>query len=155
MKSSSKRRARVDSSHQDWKASVRQGAGRVTRSREEILELLRQHQRPWTPQDLLGALPPRRCDLATVYRTLTRFEELGLVQRVDLGDGRARFEIAENQPGGHHHHHLVCRDCSQILEIDDCIPADLESRVARQHGFRNVTHRLEFFGICPRCQRGT
>ena len=155
MKPSSKTRVQADPQHHDWKTSVRQGAGRVTRSRQEILEILRQRQRPWTPQDILGALPPKRCDLATVYRTLTRFEELGLVQRVDLGDGRARFEIAEDQPGGHHHHHLVCRVCSQILEIDDCIPSDLESRVARQHGFRDVTHRLEFFGICPRCQRGT
>jgi Fur family ferric uptake transcriptional regulator len=154
MKSCSKRQAQADLQHHDWKASVRQGAGRVTRSREEILEILRQRQRPWTPQEILGVLAPKRCDLATVYRTLTRFEELGLVQRVDLGDGRARFEIAEDQPGGHHHHHLVCRDCSQILEIDDCIPADLEARVARQHGFRDVTHRLEFFGICPKCQRG-
>lgn len=119
----------------------------------EILELLRERQRPWTPQEVIQALAPKRCDLATVYRTLARFEELGLVQRVDLGDGRARFELAESQPGGHHHHHLVCRGCSQIVEIDDCIPPELEQRVADHSGFQNVTHRLEFFGICPKCQR--
>ncbi len=154
MKSPTKHKVPCPAHGDDWQKSLRQRSGRVTRSRQSILELLRRELRPYTPQDIAAALAPKRCDLATIYRTLTRFEQLGLVQRVDLGDGRARFEISENQPGGHHHHHLVCRQCSKIVEIDDCLPAELESRVARQHGFLEVTHRLEFFGLCPQCQRG-
>ena len=136
----------------DWKQSLRRRSGRVTRSRQVILEILRHKPCPLTPQEIAQALAPKHCDLATIYRTLARFEELGMVQRVDLGDGRARFEIAEDQPGGRHHHHLVCRGCSRIVEIDDCIPAELEAQMARQHGFQQITHKLEFFGLCPKCQ---
>jgi Fur family ferric uptake transcriptional regulator len=151
MKSKPGRRPPQTVTH-DWQQSLRQRSGRVTRSRKSILDVLRHNLRPFTPQDIAAALAPGRCDLATIYRTLARFESLGLVQRVDLGDGRARFELAENQPGGRHHHHLVCRGCSSIVEIDDCIPATLEENVARKHGFLQVTHRLEFFGLCPKCQ---
>lgn len=81
------------------------------------------------------------------------FEHLGLVRRIDLGDGLARFEIADNDPDGHHHHHLVCRRCERIVQLDDCILADMESRLSRHYGFQEITHRLEFFGVCPDCQR--
>jgi Fe2+ or Zn2+ uptake regulation protein len=153
MKHPVKAKAKEQSDPDDWKRSLRRQSGRVTRSRQSILELLRQKVRPFTPQEIASALGPQLCDLATIYRTLDRFEKLALIQRVDLGDGRARFEIADDQPGGHHHHHLVCRRCSLIVEIEDCIPAGLESRVASHHGFQEVSHKLEFFGLCPKCQR--
>lgn len=94
------------------------------------------------------------CDLATVYRTLSALESLALASRCDFGDGAARFELA-GADRRCHHHHLVCRNCEQVVELAECVLRDLESALARQHGFAAVTHRLEFFGLCPRCQGQT
>ena len=78
-------------------------------------------------------------------------EGMGIVKRFHFERGGARFELLEEGDDGHHHH-LVCRTCSQVVEIEDCFPAELEDRIARRNGFKSVTHRLEFFGLCPRCQ---
>ena len=96
-------------------------------------------------------LPAGDCDLATVYRSLHLLENMGMVKRFDFGDGGARFELlAEGDDG--HHHHLVCLHCTGVVEIDECFPQELEERIASASGFKAVTHRLEFFGVCPRCQ---
>jgi Fur family ferric uptake transcriptional regulator len=48
---------------------------------------------------------------------------------------------------------LVCTRCAEVIEIDECFPREIESRIAAANGFKAVTHKLEFFGICPDCQR--
>ncbi len=131
---------------------LRDGAGRVTRSRRMVLDALARLRRPSTPKQIAGQLSGGRCDLATVYRTLALFEDMGIVRRVEFGDRQARFELADSDPDGHHHHHLVCRQCERIVKLDDCILAKLEARIAREFGFADVSHRLEFFGVCPDCR---
>ena len=51
-----------------------------------------------------------------------------------------------------HHHHLMCTRCSDIVELDECFSEDLQQKIAAASGYAKVTHRLEFFGVCPRCQ---
>jgi Fur family ferric uptake transcriptional regulator len=75
-----------------------------------------------------------------------------MVKRFDFGDGAARFElVGENDDG--HHHHLVCTSCSEVVEIEECFPEKIERKIAAKNRFKSVTHKLEFFGICPECQR--
>ncbi len=136
----------------EWMARVRGRAGRVTQSRRRVLDALAKLRRPSTPREIADAVASGGCDLATVYRSMALFEQLGLVHRIDLGDGLARFEIADDDPHGHHHHHLVCRQCHRIVELADCILAEMESRLATHYGFHAISHRLEFFGTCPDCQ---
>ena len=131
---------------------LRSQAGRVTQSRQVVLDALVQLQRPSTPKQIAQAVGKRACDLATVYRSMTLFERMGLVHRIDLGDGLARFEVADDDPQGHHHHHLVCQQCDRIVKLDDCVLAEVESALARHYGYADVKHRLEFFGVCPDCQ---
>jgi len=119
----------------DWMERLRSQAGRVTRSRRVVLETLEQLRRPSTPKEIEDAAS----------------EGGGLVRRVDFGDGLARFEIADADPNGHHHHHLVCRACGRIVRLDDCILAEMDARLADRYGFKQISHRLEFFGICPKC----
>jgi Fur family ferric uptake transcriptional regulator len=78
-------------------------------------------------------------------------ESMGLVKRFDFGDGAARFELLSDEAHAHHHH-LVCTRCTAVVEIEECFTSEIEQRIAAQNGFKAVTHRLEFFGICPRCQ---
>jgi Fur family ferric uptake transcriptional regulator len=91
------------------------------------------------------------CDLATIYRSLHLLESIGVVKRFDLGDGVARYELVGSNDDGHHHH-LICRQCAEVVEIDDCFPRELEDQIARHNDYTGVTHRLEFFGVCPRCR---
>ena len=130
---------------------LRRQARKITGPRQAILELLRQHPHPFTNKEILAALPRGRCDLATIYRAMHLLEEMGMVKRFDFGDGTARFELV-GEGDNAHHHHLVCTRCAKVIEIGECFPPNLESRIAAANGFKSVTHRLEFFGLCPECQ---
>lgn len=124
---------------------------KITGPRAAILEILRKHPHPLTNKQILAALPESGCDLATIYRSMHLLEKMGMVQRFDFGDGAARFELIGAGNDGHHHH-LVCTKCSEVVEIQECFPREIEKRIAAANGFKAVTHKLEFFGICPDCQ---
>lgn len=130
---------------------LRRQARKVTAPRQAILDLLRAQHGPLSIREIHQALPAGDCDLATIYRSMHLLETMGMVKRFDLGDGSARFELLSAGDDGHHHH-LVCTRCAEIIEIQDCFPQELETRLAASSGFKRVTHRLEFFGLCPRCQ---
>ncbi len=136
---------------EDLRARLRREARRLTGPRAAILRVLQNHPRPMSNKDIHRALPRGECDLATVYRSLHLLEDMGLVARYDFGDGIARFEVIRE---GHpvHHHHLVCTSCSEVIEIPDCMAAEWQETIARRSGFTDVTHKLEFFGVCPKCQ---
>ncbi len=102
-------------------------------------------------KEIFAGLPRGYCDLATVYRSMHLLERLGMVKEFDLGDGIARFELLREGDDGHHHH-LVCTRCAGVVELDECSMTELEERIAARNGFTRVSHRLEFFGICPECQ---
>lgn len=135
----------------DLTGRLRQKALRITGPRQAILEILRQHPHPLTNKEILAALPKGECDLATVYRSMHLLQKMGMVKRFDFGDGAARFELV-GAAKDEHHHHLVCTECSVIIEIDECFPREWENQIAARNGFKAVSHKLEFFGICPRCQ---
>ncbi len=81
--------------------------------------------------------------LVTVYRTLDLLGELGIVRRLDLGDG-ARYEMAED-----HHHHMICESCGDISEFEKC-PLDPRLLPAGD-GFKVRSHSLEVYGRCAAC----
>ena len=85
----------------------------------------------------------RHISIATVYRTMRLFEEIGVIERRDFRDGRTRYEEATDQ----HHDHLIDMKTGKIIEFVD---ADIEARqqaVARKLGYRLVDHRLELYGV--------
>ncbi len=81
--------------------------------------------------------------IATVYRTMRLFEEAGVVERHDFQDGRARYEEATED----HHDHLIDLRSGEVIEfINEEIEA-LQRRIAEEHGYKLVDHRLELYGI--------
>ena len=91
-----------------------------------------------------------RVGLASVYRALERLHELGLVTRIDVGDGTARYERAHRD--GAHHHHVVCRDCGSVEAFDD---APLERAIEQLAAGLPVAvdgHDVVLHGRCPRCR---
>jgi Fur family transcriptional regulator, ferric uptake regulator len=130
---------------------LRRKSHKVTGPRQAVLNLLRGQAHPMSAKEIFAALPRKECDLVTVYRSMRLLEKMGMVKRFDFGDGTARFELLEEGDDGHHHH-LVCIRCAEIVELNECSMTELEERIAARNGFKAVTHKLEFFGLCPECQ---
>ena len=85
--------------------------------------------------------------LATVYRTLQAMAEAGELDTLRTGDGETLFRKC----GPRHNHHLVCRQCGRTVEVDGPSVERWASRAAEDHGFTDVTHVVELFGLCPTC----
>ncbi|MDG2034105.1 MAG: Fur family transcriptional regulator [Rhodospirillales bacterium] len=81
--------------------------------------------------------------IATVYRTVRLFEEAGLLDRHDFGDGRARYEESSDD----HHDHLIDVHSGQVIEFHDEEVEELQRKIAEKHGFKLVDHRMELFGV--------
>ena len=131
---------------------LRRDSRKITGPRSAILEILRHHPHPLTSKEIHAALPKGECDLTTIYRAMQLLEKLGMVKRFNFGDGAARFKLLA-EGDNRHHHHLICTQCAGVVEIAECFPEEIEREIARQNGFRAVTHHLEFFGVCPDCQK--
>jgi Fur family ferric uptake transcriptional regulator len=81
--------------------------------------------------------------IATVYRTVRLFEEAGILERHDFGDGRSRYEAAPET----HHDHLIDVETGRVIEFVDEEVEQLQKRIAEKLGFRLVDHRLELYGV--------
>ena len=81
--------------------------------------------------------------IATVYRTVKLFEEAGLLERLEFGDGRARYEDAERD----HHDHLIDMQTGEVIEFVDPEIEELQERIAARLGYRLKGHRLELYGV--------
>jgi Fur family ferric uptake transcriptional regulator len=130
---------------------LRQKSRKATGPRQAILKVLREQAHPLSHREIFAALPKGDCDLATVYRSTRLLENMGMVKRFDFGDGVARYELLREGDDGHHHH-LVCVRCAGVIEIEKCSMRKLEESIGARNGFKAVTHKLEFFGVCPECQ---
>ncbi|MGR3453608.1 Fur family transcriptional regulator [Pseudooceanicola sp.] len=84
-----------------------------------------------------------RISLATVYRTVKLFEEAGILEKVDFGDGRARYEDAERD----HHDHLIDLETGKVIEFVDPEIEQLQEKIARKLGYDLKGHKLELYGI--------
>lgn len=89
-----------------------------------------------------SAIDPR-ISLATVYRTVKLFEEAGILERLEFGDGRARYEDAERD----HHDHLIDVSTGQVIEFIDLEIEALQEKIAARLGYRLIGHRLELLGV--------
>ncbi len=81
--------------------------------------------------------------IATVYRTVRLFEEAGILERHDFGDGRSRYEAAPEA----HHDHLIDVETGNVIEFVDPELEALQKQIAEKLGFRLVDHRMELYGV--------
>jgi Fur family ferric uptake transcriptional regulator len=112
-------------------------------------QLGRHHRHSWTVEEMQAELESGgvAADFSSVFRSLTWSESQGMVQRIDLGDGKARFELK-----GDHHEHLRCERCGTVTEVPGCLVEDSIKSLQRLTGFTVDTHRLVFLGLCRNCQ---
>ncbi|MBV6399307.1 MAG: Ferric uptake regulation protein [Ignavibacteria bacterium] len=120
---------------------------RITYPRIEILRVLKSTRNPVTVLEIHSKIRNKKIDLATVYRTINAFLEKQLVTDIDFKDEFKRYELTIDRD---HHHHIVCKICGKIENIENCF-TDKMVKEAEEKGYQEITHSLEFFGICEPC----
>jgi len=122
---------------------------RPTRQRAAVLAVLDQADDFLSAQDLHARLrgSGQSVGLSTVYRTLQALAAAGDVDVILTGEGESRYRSCSTG----HHHHLVCRSCGRTVEVRNSTVEGWASAVAAEHGYRDVSHILEVFGLCPEC----
>ncbi len=86
--------------------------------------------------------------IATVYRSINFFEEMKIVEALDVGDGTRRFELNLE----HHHDHLICTSCHKIIEFSDDLIELKQIKIAEKNGFILKDHVMSIYGLCEDCQ---
>jgi|LSQX01.2.fsa_nt_gb Fur family ferric uptake transcriptional regulator len=91
--------------------------------------------------------------IATIYRTLLLFEDIGLVYKHNFDDGFSRYEILSPYSNEvHQHHHLLCKQCGKIIEVKEDLMNSLEEIIEKQYNFEILNHVVKFTGICAQCR---
>ena len=118
---------------------------RITEQRRIIARVLSEsddHPDVEMLHDRASRIDPR-ISIATVYRTVRLFEEAGILDRHDFGDGRARYEAAPEA----HHDHLIDVESGKVVEFVDPELEALQKQIAEKLGYRLVDHRMELYGV--------
>ena len=133
-------------------ARLRESSGRSGSARRVVVELLGRQGCCLSAQEIHERLRTTgpRVGIASVYRALEGLDGLGLVQKVDLGDGVSRFE--PTHAGGDHHHHLVCDDCGKVEPFEDSTLEAAIERVADGRGYAVAAHDVVLRGACEDCR---
>lgn len=122
---------------------------RSTRQRAAVSAALDAVQDFRSAQELHDLLKQRgeNVGLTTVYRTLQSLAETGQVDVLRTDDGESVYRRCSSG----HHHHLVCRTCGRAVEVEGPAVERWADKVAAEHGYVDVSHTVEIFGLCPSC----
>lgn len=124
---------------------------RYTKQRQEIWNELRSSDKHRDAEEILFTLRKRglKISRATVYRTIDVLVKNNLIDKLDIGDGRAKFEYNDKYL---HHDHLICTCCGKIIEFNNNEIEELQNKIAKQHNFKLLHHSHQLFGICKDCK---
>ena len=121
---------------------------KATELRLAVLDMLSKAQSPMGADEISQKLKKITFDRATLFRTLKTFVDQELISCVDLGEGHLRYEM--NCDIHHHHHHIICSECKKIEIVPFCIPNEFKEFLTAR-GYHDITHRMDFSGICRNC----
>ena len=122
----------------------------VTEPRRVVAEMVAERDTHFTANELVGDAKRARLGVgrATVFRALELFEQLGLVERLDLPNGDHAYVVC--QPA--HHHHVICTSCGRSAEVGDLGISSIAGQVESSTGFAIDSHRIELYGLCADCR---
>ena len=126
---------------------------KVTEARLQVLAMLTDRKAHFTADQICAQLEKdgvKSVSLATVYRVLTQFHEVGIVDKHQFEDGASVYEIADEA----HHDHIICRECGKVTEFCDPVIEQAQVRVAKELGFDLDGHTMILYGHCQNaCQK--
>jgi len=133
-----------------WQDALHRNGFRVTRPRQQVMEIIASSTTALTPQAIYQKSLEwdQSPGIASVYRTLEMLENLGLIQQIHQPGGcHGIWPVVEG-----HNHFLICRDCGQmkVIEGDEDITGYIDN-IEKQTGYRVDDHWLQFFGTCRGC----
>jgi len=125
---------------------------RRTVQREQVLGVFLAAEKHLTVQQLHDLVRKKHAGIgyATVARTVKLMCEAGVCRQVDFGDGSHRFE---HKYGHEHHDHLICTKCGKFEEIYSPELEKIQNELVRKYGYVQENHKLDIFGLCPRCAK--
>jgi len=125
---------------------------RYTSQREEILKIFLSVEKHLSIDELHKIIKKKNTKIGytTVYRTMKLLEETGLCNEIDFGDGISRFE---HLYGHEHHDHLICVKCGGYIEVIKPKIEELQEKLAKEHRFTPLRHKLQIFGMCSKCSK--
>lgn len=134
---------------EEWVKILQENGCRITAPRRAIIRVVAESPRALQPNEVyeLSRAKHPGIGLVTVYRTLDRLENLGLIQRVHRDDGCHMLMPAANG----HEHYLVCTGCGRTILFEGDDLGELFARVESGTGYHVSDHWLQLFGICPQC----
>jgi len=123
---------------------------KVTPQRIAVYDILKNTKEHPSVDMLYSKLQPvyPTMSLATVYKSLEVFKELGLVQELNVGEDKFRYDANVNQ-----HPHITCINCGKVEDVYDEMLFDLADQVQKKTGYQLTNQQLYFFGYCPSCKR--
>ena len=129
----------------DFKDVLKKEGLKVAPQRIAVLEEIIKDKGHRESEDIYMAIKSRKTHVsrATVYRTLDILVQNGFARKLNLGDGRARYETKIDSP---HHDHIICNECGKIIEFVNDEIEKLQEKVAAKLGYKLVDHRLELYG---------
>jgi Fur family transcriptional regulator, peroxide stress response regulator len=126
---------------------------RMTPQRLAILEILTTSKRHPTVDQIYERIHADypMTSRATVYKTISLAKDLGAVLELEFSQGSNRYDGRRPYP----HPHVICTICEQVLDADDLEIQTLQEQVVQKTGYKIMNHRMDFFGVCPRCQKAS
>jgi len=134
----------------EYAPQLRSRGYRITPQRMAILHVLRRSGKHLSPRDVYQRAKKDFPSLTepTVYRTLEFLAKNGLARPAQAGNGRLRYEMAEDD-----HHHIVCRVCGGEIEVEHHLLESLYRNMESTSGYKRIDSHVTFFGLCPKCQK--
>jgi len=130
---------------------------KITTQRRVVYEVLAENENEHlSPEEIYELIKDKypEMGMATIYRTLQLFEEIGLAIRLNFDDGCGRYEIlSPHSLDAHQHHHLICDNCGKIIEVKEDLMNSLEEIIEKQYNFEIKNHMVKFTGICSDCRK--
>ena len=135
----------------DFKDVLRKEGLKITPQRIAVLEEIIKDKGHRESEDIYMAIKTRKTHVsrATVYRTLDILVQQGFARKLNLGDGRARYETKIDSP---HHDHMICNNCGKIIEFVNHEIERIQEEITKHHQFILQQHIHQLFGICKECQ---
>ena len=134
-----------------FRSTLNTTGARLTSQRVVIMDIIQRSDKHLDANEIfrraVNKIP--RLSLATVYRTLSKLKELGIVEELHFSDDHHHYEAKS----GREHHHLVCLDCGRVTEFQYPLSKNITSNVKEAKGFKIIDTEVRISGYCSKCRQ--
>jgi len=137
------------------KEVLKQKDYKLTTQRKIIFDVFSEHgEKHLSPEEIYEIVKTSHPEigLATVYRTLQIFDEIGMIKKMNFNDGCSRYELTDENES-EHHSHLICTQCSKVIELEDEELESINEILEKEKKYNIKEYNIKFFGVCKDCTK--